>query len=127
MTPAAAELMPAAEDIRGAVEPTGYKVLIYIVRPEEIRRGVARPDDSLAVEETASPIAQVISLGPLAYKDETRFPDGPWCQPGDFILMRPYSGTRFRRQDFPFQYRLINDDTVEAVIRCDPHEIQRDT
>lgn len=120
------ELMPAAEDIRGAVEPAGYKLLIYIVRPEEIRRGVARTDDSLAVEETSSPIAQVISVGPLAYKDEKRFPEGPWCQPGDFILMRPYSGTRFKRQDSPFQYRLINDDTVEAVIRCDPHEIQRD-
>jgi co-chaperonin GroES (HSP10) len=120
------ELMPAAEDIRGAIEPTGYKILIYIVRPEEIRKGVAKPGERLAAEETASPVAQVISLGPLAYKDEKRFPDGiAWCQPGDFILMRPYSGTRFERENSPFQYRLINDDTVEAVIRCDPQEIQR--
>lgn len=125
MTPVPAELMPAAEDIRGAVEPTGYKLLIYIVRPEEIRKGVAKPEDRLAMEETASPVAQVIALGPLAYKDEKRFPDGAWCRPGDFILMRPYSGTRFEREGSPFQYRLINDDTVEAIIRCDPQEIQR--
>jgi co-chaperonin GroES (HSP10) len=124
MTPVP-ELMPAAEDIRDAIEPAGYKILIYIVRPEPMRKGVVRPEERLAAEATASPVAQVISLGPLAYKDENKFPDGPWCQPGDFILMRPYSGTRFERENFPFQYRLINDDTVEAVIRCDPQEIQR--
>jgi hypothetical protein len=121
-------LLPPAEDLRGVFEPVGYKILVFIPPPSEtfIKDGrVYKTDQRRGLEETASVVAQVISLGPLAYKDEQKFPTGKWCEPGDFIIMRQYSGTRFTRDGYPYDYRLINDDTVEAVLRCDAEEIKR--
>jgi hypothetical protein len=64
-----------------------------------------------------------MELGPEAYKDEKRFSGGPWCQVGDRILLRPYSGTRFMVKGN--LYALINDDTVQGVISGNPGEIER--
>jgi co-chaperonin GroES (HSP10) len=50
----------------------------------------------------------------MAYSDKERFPTGPWCKKGDFVLTRTYAGTRMRIHDREF--RIINDDTVEAVV-----------
>jgi co-chaperonin GroES (HSP10) len=61
-------------------------------------------------------------MGPDCYKDEKRFPNGAYCEEGDFIIMRGYSGTRMKIHGKEF--RLINDDTVEAVVR-DPTGIVR--
>ena len=68
----------------------------------------------------------VVKLGSLAYKDEEKFPDGPWCKEGQFILMRAYSGTRFKvsTEEGEQEFRLINDDVVEAVVD-DPRGITR--
>ena len=64
----------------------------------------------------------VIKMGPDCYRDKTRFPHGPWCKEGDFIIMRAYSGTRIKIHGKEF--RIINDDTVEAVVD-DPRGIHR--
>ena len=66
------------------------------------------------VEEIGTIIGLVLQLGALAYKDQKKFPSGPWCYRGDYIVMRTYSGTRFMVGEQEF--RLINDDTVEAVV-----------
>jgi co-chaperonin GroES (HSP10) len=122
-----AALEPGAEDIRGVVEPTGYKLLIYIPHLEsQMRNGLFRPDQNRDAYEVASLVGQVIAIGPLAYKDGTKFPGGAWCEVGDYIMMHAYAGTRFQRAGSKHQYRLINDDTVEAVLRgAPPDEIER--
>ena len=74
------------------------------------------------MEQTASIIGLVIALGEAAYKDADKFPDGPYCKEGDFVVFRSYSGTRFKLRGEEF--RLINDDTVEAVVD-DPREYTR--
>ena len=56
----------------------------------------------------------MMKVGPEAYADEKRFPSGPWCKEGDWIVMRAYSGTRIRVHGQEF--RIINDDSVEAVV-----------
>ena len=61
-------------------------------------------------------------MGPDCYKDYAKFPTGPWCSEGDWVVMRAYSGTRINIHGKEF--RLINDDTVEAVVN-DPRGIQR--
>jgi hypothetical protein len=68
----------------------------------------------------------VVKLGSLAYGDMDKFPDGPWCQEGDYIMMRSYSGTRFKihAEAGEQEFRLINDDMVEAVV-ADPRGIMR--
>ena len=64
----------------------------------------------------------VLKLGPDAYQDKNRFPSGPWCQEGDWVVFRPYSGTRMKI--YGKEFRLINDDTVEAVVE-DPTGVVR--
>jgi len=96
-------------------EPTGYRLLIAIPEiNEKTDGGVFMPDQLKSAEETASIIGFVLKVGPDAYKDESRFSDGPWCKEGDFVIFRSYSGTRFKLQGKEF--RIINDDTVEAVV-----------
>jgi chaperonin GroES len=103
--------------------PKGYKVLIAVPHVEEkTSGGILRPDSLRKLEETASIFGYVVSMGELAYQDTKKFPTGPYCEVGDWVVFRSYSGTRFRIGNQEF--RLINDDTVEAVID-DPSGIER--
>jgi co-chaperonin GroES (HSP10) len=104
-------------------EPRGYRILIAI--PEitvKTDGGVYIPDKIRTAEETASLIGVVLKVGPEAYSDTSRFPNGAWCKEGDFVMFRSYSGTRFKVHGKEF--RLINDDTVEAVVE-DPRGYSR--
>tara|TARA_R100000458_G_scaffold59866_1_gene72311 strand:+ start:3468 stop:3854 length:387 start_codon:yes stop_codon:yes gene_type:complete len=97
-------------------EPQGYKILIALPEAEETTDGgIIIADQTRRIEETASIVGFVLKLGPDCYKDEKRFPNGPYCEEGDFVIMRSYSGTRMKIHGKEF--RLINDDTVEAVVR----------
>ena len=96
-------------------QPQGYKVLIGVPEiSEKTEGGVFMPDGLKSAEETASIIGFVMKVGPDAYKDENTFPNGAYCKEGDFVIFRSYSGTRFKIHGKEF--RLINDDTVEAVV-----------
>lgn len=104
-------------------EPKGYKLLIAIPELDgKTEGGVYMPDALTKMEETASIVGYVISVGDEAYSDKERFPNGPWCEAGDFIIFRSYSGTRFKVTGKEF--RIINDDTVEAVVE-DPRGYTR--
>jgi co-chaperonin GroES (HSP10) len=104
-------------------QPQGYKILIGVPEiSEKTEGGVFMPDGLKAAEETASIIGFVMKLGPDAYKDENKFPNGPYCKEGDFVIFRSYSGTRFKIHGREF--RLVNDDTVEAVVE-DPRGYSR--
>jgi co-chaperonin GroES (HSP10) len=73
-------------------------------------------------EEHATTVLFVMRLGPDAYKDTTKFPSGPWCKEGDFVLVRTYTGTRMKI--FGKEFRVIYDDQVECVVQ-DPRGITR--
>lgn len=104
-------------------EPQGYKILIAIPELDgKTEGGVYMPDNLKQMEETASIIGYVIRVGDEAYSNESRFPNGPWCKTGDFVIFRSYSGTRFKVHGKEF--RIINDDTVEAVVE-DPRGYTR--
>ena len=104
-------------------EPKGYRVLCAVPHvEEEYEGGIIKAEDTKKVEEQTTVVLFVVKLGNLAYKDETRFPTGAWCKEGDFVLTRPYSGTRVVIHGREF--RIINDDTVEAVVE-DPRGIRR--
>ena len=96
-------------------KPSGYKLLIALPEPEEkTEGGILKAKQTMDLEEIGSICGFVLAIGPDAYKDKKRFPNGAYCKEGDFILMRSYSGTRFKIHGKEF--RLINDDSVEAVI-----------
>jgi len=103
--------------------PTGYHILCAIPEMEkEYESGLVKADETVRLEEILTTVLFVVSLGPDAYKDEIKFPSGAWCKQGDFILVRPNSGSRLVIHGKEF--RLINDDTVEAVV-TEPRGIRR--
>ena len=102
-------------------EPSGYRILIALPEADEKTEGGIIKAASLVERESVGSICGfVIKLGPDAYNDERRFPNGPYCEEGDWILMRSYTGTRFLVHGKEF--RLINDDSVEAVVQ-DPRGV----
>jgi co-chaperonin GroES (HSP10) len=107
-------------------EPKGYKILCAIPEAEkefeESEVGLIKADETMRNEEVLTTVLFVVALGPDCYKDEKRFPSGPWCKQGDFVLVRPNSGSRLLIHGREF--RIINDDTVEAVVE-DPRGIKR--
>lgn len=103
--------------------PKGYRLLIAVPKvSDKTAGGVIMPDDIKTREETASILGLVLKVGSDAYADASRFPTGAWCKEGDYVVFRSYSGTRFKIGDEEF--RLINDDTVEAVVD-DPRGFKR--
>ena len=102
-------------------DPTGYKILIALPEPDkEFEGGILKANKTLQEEEVGSISGMVLKIGPDCYKDPQRFPSGPYCKEGDWIIMRSYSGTRFKVHNQEF--RFINDDSVEAVVE-DPRGI----
>jgi co-chaperonin GroES (HSP10) len=112
-----------AEKAKLLPEPKGYRILCAVPQvEEEYEGGLIKADETKKVEEQTTVVLFVIKMGDLCYTDKERFPTGPWCKEGDFILTRPYSGTRVVIHGREF--RIINDDTVEAVVD-DPRGIRR--
>jgi co-chaperonin GroES (HSP10) len=104
-------------------KPSGYRILCAIPDIEkEYESGLLKADQTIHYEEVLTTVLFVVELGPDCYKDPARFPTGAWCKQGDFILVRPNSGTRLVIHGREF--RIINDDSVEAVVD-DPRGIKR--
>ena len=105
-------------------KPQGWKILCALPEVEDKFSGtdLLKPESITKIEEDSTTVLFVISLGPDAYKDTAKFPNGPWCKEGDFVLVRAYSGTRFKIHGREF--RLLNDDQVEAVVE-DPRGYTR--
>lgn len=111
------------ERARQLPAPKGYRILCAIPEAEEaFDSGIIKSDETRRNDEILSTVLFVVAMGNDCYKDATRFPTGPWCQVGDFILVRPNAGTRLVIHDREF--RIINDDSVEAVVQ-DPRGIKR--
>lgn len=103
--------------------PSGWKILCAIPEAErEYDSGLAKADETLRIEEILTTVLFVVDLGPDCYTDKTRYPSGPWCKKGDFILVRPNAGSRLVIHGREF--RMINEDSVEGVVD-DPRGIRR--
>jgi len=116
----------AEEKAKQLPKPTGYRILCAIPEAEkqfeESEAGLIKADETMRNEETLTTVLFVVDLGPDCYKDTTKFPTGPWCKQGDFVLVRPYAGSRLVIHGREF--RIINDDTVEGIVD-DPRGIKR--
>ena len=113
----------AEEKAKQLPDPTGYHILVTLPDKEDkFESGLLKADSTIHFEHVLATVFFVVKMGPDCYKDEKRFPNGPWCKEGDFILARPNTGTRLKIHGTEF--RLINDDCVEAVVQ-DPRGISR--
>lgn len=100
-------------------EPKGYRILCAVPEADselDIGSGIklAKTAETKRIEENGTVVLFVLKLGDMCYQDEGKFPTGPWCKEGDFVLTRAYAGTRFKIHGREF--RIINDDTVEGVV-----------
>ena len=102
--------------------PTGYHILIELLPSSEKKASIKIPQKTRVRETTASILGMVKKMGPDCYSDQVKFPSGPWCREGDYVMFRSYSGTRFKIGEV--EYRTTNDDTIEAVV-ADPTAIER--
>ncbi len=103
--------------------PATYHLLCVLPEADSsYASGLAKAEKTMQYEELLSPVLFVVAIGPDAFKDEKRFPSGPACKKGDFVLCRPNTGTRMKIHGREF--RLINDDSVEATVE-DPRGVQR--
>ena len=104
-------------------DPATYHLLCMLPEAnEEYEGGLIKSSQTMHFEELLSPVLFVAKIGPDAFKDGKRFPSGPSCKVGDFVIVRPNSGTRMKIHGT--EWRLLNDDAVEAVIE-DPRGVQR--
>lgn len=104
-------------------DPSGYRILCAIPEIDtKTTGGILKADITMHHEELLTTTLFVVKLGPDCFKDERRFPSGPWCKEGDFIITRPHAGSRVKIHGREF--RIINDDSVEAVVG-DPRGISR--
>ena len=123
--PEEATVLPEGEAAKAKQlpDPSGYRLLCALPEIDNTyESGILKADITKQHEELLTTVLFVIKLGPDAYGDKTRFPNGAWCKEGDFILVRPHAGTRVKIHGREF--RIINDDAVEAVVE-DPRGISR--
>ena len=114
---------PVEDKAKQIPDPATYHLLCMLPEAkEEYEGGILKSSQAMQYEELLSPVLFVAKMGPDAFKDEKRFPSGPSCQVGDFVIVRPNTGTRMKIHGT--EWRIINDDSVEAVIQ-DPRGVQR--
>jgi co-chaperonin GroES (HSP10) len=105
-------------------DPKTYHILTVVPEASEeyADSTIVKASQSMHYEEVLTPVLFVVKLGPDCYKDTTRFPSGASCKEGDFVIVRPNSGTRLKIHGREF--RIINDDSVQGVVE-DPRGIAR--
>jgi|TARA_R100001015_G_C4608514_1_gene163729 co-chaperonin GroES (HSP10) len=104
--------------------PVGYRVLVAMPDVEETfgDSGIIKSSKEIHLDTVMSTIGLVLDVGEEAYSDKDRFPSGPWCKQGDYVMFRMNTGTRFKVRGK--EYRLMNDDSIEAVV-ADPRGVTR--
>lgn len=115
------------EEIRKAKllpKPTGWRILCAVPEAEKTHSGtgIIKAEESISIEQQTTVVLFVLDVGPDAYGDKEKFPNGPWCKKGDFVLVRAYAGTRFKI--FGKEFRILNDDQIDAVVE-DPRGLTR--
>ena len=105
-------------------KPVGYKLLIALPQVEETlgEMGIIKSQKTIHEETLMTVVGLVLDMGEQAYADKDRYPNGPWCKVGDYVVFRANSGTRVKVNGV--EYRLMNDDSIDAVV-ADPRGVSR--
>jgi len=101
--------------------PTGWRILVLpYAGPKKTKGGIILTDTTSETIQMTTVCAYVLKVGDLAYKDKEKFPDGPWCQKGDWVIFGRYAGSRFKIDGG--EVRILNDDEIIAKIQ-NPEDI----
>ena len=102
-------------------QPSGWRMVLFPLKLQgKTKAGVLLTDDTVTESQVTTNICKVLKMGPECYKDKEKFPSGPWCKEGDWVLITRYAGSRIRIDGG--ELRIINDDEILAVVD-DPRDI----
>ena len=102
-------------------DPSGWRLLVLPFTPKEkTKGGIIIAQESLEKLRIATNCGYVLKVGPLAYYDKEKFPTGPWCKKGDWVIFARYAGSRLPIEGG--EVRLLNDDEVLGKIK-DPESV----
>ena len=94
--------------------PTGWRMLILPFKMgEKTKGGVVLADETIERSQVASTCGLVLRMGPYCYNKQ-KFPEGPWCKKGDWVIFARYAGSRILIDGG--EVRLLNDDEILATI-----------
>lgn len=112
-----------AEKAKQVPDPKTFHILCMVPKAEEeYESGLIKAGQTMQFEEVLSSVLFVAKMGPDCFKDPLKFPSGPSCKVGDFVIVRPNTGTRLKIHGT--EWRLIWDTSIEAVVE-DPRGIKR--
>jgi len=102
-------------------KPTGWRIVVLPFRMDEkTKGGILVGQDTLDKQQVASQCGNVLAMGPQCYKDKERYPDGPWCKKGDWVIFARYAGSRIQIEGG--EIRLLNEDEILATVK-NPEDI----
>lgn len=102
-------------------KPTGWRVIVLPYRgARKTKGGIELANETIERQQLTTTCAYVLAVGPLAYQDTSKFPDGPWCKEGDWIIFGRYAGARMMIDGG--EIRILNDDEILATIK-NPEDI----
>jgi co-chaperonin GroES (HSP10) len=101
--------------------PSGWRLLVLPFTPrEKTKGGILIAQESLDKLRVATNCGYVLAMGTLAYHDHDKFPTGPWCKKGDWVIFARYAGSRLPIEGG--EVRILNDDEVLGTIK-DPESV----
>jgi co-chaperonin GroES (HSP10) len=110
------------EYINSLPDPSGYRLLIRpFAGAQKTKGGILLADTTIETIQATTVVGLVIKMGNLCYRDKEKFPLGPWCRVGEFIMYGRYAGSRFKNKWG--EHRILNDDEIIGVIK-DPEDIK---
>jgi co-chaperonin GroES (HSP10) len=109
------------KEIEKVPTPVGWRIVLFPLKLDsKTKSGLYLTDDTVEQSQISTNICKVLKVGPEAYKDKQKFPSGPWCKEGDWVLITRYAGSRIRIEDG--ELRIINDDEIIATVN-DPRDV----
>ena len=115
------EHLPTDKVLERLPNPTGWRLLVLPYKGQgKTKGGILLTDEAIQEQSYTTVTGLVLKMGPDCYKDENRFPNGPWCKKGDWIIFGRYAGSRFGIDGG--EVRILNDDEIIAVVK-DPEDI----
>ena len=102
-------------------KPTGWRILVLPYKAKEkTKGGIILSDKTVTESQIATNCGLVLDMGPDAYNDKDKFPNGPWCKKKDWVLFARYAGSRIYIDGG--EIRVLNDDEILGTIE-DPEDI----
>ena len=109
------------EETEKLPKPTGWRIIVLPFRMDEkTKGGILMGQDTLDKQQVASQCGNVLAMGSQCYKDKERYPDGPWCKKGDWVIFARYAGSRIQIEGG--EIRLLNEDEILATVK-NPEDI----